>query len=222
MRLILLLIPVALIVAVPALGLAEPVKLMVDGSSAFVDPVDLPANPGQGTDGRPVDIVGDDSITSSGSGRAKGNSYRVDINVTLTQAEFWLNFTDPQTLAYYVFVCPTEFGTYNEVYRNSEVVNGVGAAWYSSGVISVPLAAGNHYIIAVSWSGFMIYYYDSADSQDTSFGAYTHGYASGFHPLPPSFESTINDQAAYYQRLTTTTVTPVEESTWGGIKALYR
>jgi len=222
MRSALLLTVVALLVALPAVGLAEPVKGMVDGSSAFVHPIDLPANTVQGTDGRTIDIVGDASNSSSASSRAKGNSYRVDTSVTLDEVEFWLSFTGAQTLTYYVFVSPVEFGTYTEVYRDSEVVNGIGTGWYSSGTIAVPLSAGNHYIIAVSWNGSMTYYYGTGDSQDTSFGAQVHGYAVGFDPLPASFDSTVNDQAIYYQRLMTTAISAVEDVTWGGIKALYR
>jgi hypothetical protein len=115
-----------------------------------------------------------------------------------------------------------EFGTYTEVYRDTEVVSGMGAGWYSSGPLNVALDAGRYYIIAVSWDGYMVYYFDTGDSQTTSFGAYVHGYATGFNPLPPSFSSTVNDQAIYHQRLMTTAITPVEGSTWGGIKALYQ
>jgi hypothetical protein len=222
MRPVLLLSMIALIVALPALGVAEPVKCMVDGSSAMVDPIDLPANTGQDTEGRTVDVVGDNSNSNSAASLAKGNSYRIDTSVTLDEAEFRLSFTGTQTLTYYVFVCPTEFGTYTEVYRDSEVVSGMGTGWYSSGTIAVPLNAGSHYIIAVSWNGFLTYYYDTGDTQDTSFGAYVHGYATGADPLPASFDSSVNDQAIYYQRLNTTTFSPVEDVTWGGIKALYR
>ena len=57
----------------------------------------------------------------------------------------------------------------------------------------------------MSWSGTITYYFGVGDSQETSFGAHTHGFASGLHPLPPSFSSKINDFAIYHQRLTTDT-----------------
>jgi hypothetical protein len=84
------------------------------------------------------------------------------------------------------------------------------------------MTAGTYYIIAVSWSGTLTYYYNVGDTQATSFGAHVHGYATGTHPLPASFSSTVNDQAIYHQRLTTDLATPVEPLTWGGIKAVYK
>ncbi len=193
----------------------------LDGSSDVVAGGWLPANTFGGPDGYVVDVVGDTSNSSSAAGRAKGNSYQVDIDVILDEAEFWLNFSDSQTLTYYVFVCPTEFGTYTEVYRASEPVSGSGVGWYSSGTLSVEMDSGFHYIIAVSWTGTMTYYYGTGDSQATSFGSQTHGYASGFDPLPASFQSTSNDQAIYHQRLNTTVNVALERTTWGDIKALW-
>lgn len=177
-------------------------------------------SPFTSADGSTIDIVGDTSSSSSGTGRAKGNSYQVDISVILEEMEFWLNFTSTQTLTFYVFVCPDEFGTYTEVYRESESVTGSGAGWYSSGSLSVPLDAGYHYIIAVSWDGTLTYYYGVGEIQPVSFGYHTHGYASGYDPLPASFESTNNDQAIYHQRLTTAAVA-LQRSTWGSIKSSY-
>jgi len=199
------------------------IAVTIDGTIVFLAPGDLPEEtvPGSGIISW-IDIVGDTSNSSTATGRAKGNSYRVDIDVGLYEAEFWLEFYDTQTLTFYLFDSPVEFGTYNEVYRNSEVVTGSGAGWYSSGAIFVPMLAGYHYIIAVSWNGAMTYYFGTGDSQDTFFGAHTHGYATGFDPLPPSFESLVNDQAIYHQRLTTDYVVSRENYTWGGVKALYK
>ena len=173
----------------------------------------------EGSDGRTIDIVGDVSYSANNTGVAKGNSYRIDIDVVLNEAEFWLDFSDSQILTYYVFDCPTEFGTYSEVYRDSEEVTGSGAGWYSSGALSIDMYTGTHYIIIVSWDGNMTYFFGVGESQDTSFGAHTHGYASGSDPLPSSFESTSNDQAIYHQRLTTVEIGALEMSTWGAIKA---
>jgi hypothetical protein len=144
------------------------------------------------------------------------------MEVTLNEAEFWLNFSNTQTLTFYVFEAPQEFGTYFEVYRDSQEVTGSGAGWYSSGPIWVDLLENYHYIIAVSWTGTTTYYFGSGDTQDISFGAYTHGYATGTDPLPETIESTVNDQAIYHQRLTTDETVGVENATWGAVKALYR
>lgn len=210
-----------LFLILPAAGLLNDIQAMdvADGLPAVIENCDLNGTVIHGSDGRTIDIVGDTSHSSSGFGRAKGNSYQVDMEVTLNEAEFWLDFNGSQTLTYYVFVCPDEFGTYNEVFRNSETVNGTGAGWYSSGSVSIDLSAGNHYIIIVSWDGEVTYFFDTGDSQTTSFGSYTHGYATGYDPLPSSFESLSNDTAIYHQRLTTVEITALDMSTWGAIKA---
>ena len=149
-----------------------------------------------------ADVVGSDTRSATDFALAKGNSYRVDTTTFLREAEFWLEFSDTQTLSFYVFQSPVEFGTYNLVWSRTSSVSGVGASWYSTGPLDVLLEAGNHYIIAVSWDGTMTYFFDTADSEPTSFGAYTHGYASGIHPLGNQITSNANDQAVYYQRLT--------------------
>jgi hypothetical protein len=222
MKIILLLVVLSLLLVIPTTGLADPVRVVIDGSPFAIELVNLPARTLEGDDGRTVDVVGGLDNMSSNTGRAKGNAYRVDISVTLDEVDFWLNYTGAQTLTFYVFTSPVEFGTYTEIYRDTEVIDGVGPSWYSTGMISVPLTAGGYYIIAVSWDGYMTYYYNTGDSQATSFGAEVFGYATGFNPLPSSFSATVNDQAIYYQRLMTTMVSPVEESTWGKVKALYR
>jgi hypothetical protein len=205
----------------PVSGLLSTLQadIFEDGVLTSIRGADLPAftEPGEGS--RTVDIVGGTTNSSSGPGRAKGNSYQIDTDVILTEAEFWLDFGNTQMLTFYVFVCPDEFGKYNEIYRNSELTVGSGAAWYSTGPVAVEMDAGNHYIIIVSWDGTVGYYYDSGDSQATSFGYYTHGYATGSNPLPASFQSLSNDQAIYYQRLNTELNTSLEPTTWGAIKA---
>ena len=168
-----------------------------------------------------VDIVGGSDNGNVGSGLAKGGSYQIDTSVLLEEMEFYIGFSDTQILTCYVFECPTEFGTYTEVYRNSETVTGTGTHWYSSGPIAVTLYEGTHYIIIISWSGTVGYYWNTGDSQSTSFGAYTHGYATGTHPLPSSFGSTSNDQAIYHQRITTNPVSSLDRNTWAHIKTLY-
>ncbi len=157
-----------------------------------------------------VDVVGGTANTGSGSALAKGNAYRVDLSTGLVEAEFWLNFNGSQTLAFYVYYSPAEFGTYSQVYTSSATVTGAGPAWYSSGPLNYRLQAGSYYIVAVSWSGAMSYSYGTGESQVVSFGEHVHGYATGTHPLPASFSSTSNDQAIYHQRLTTDVDVPVE------------
>lgn len=164
---------------------------------------------------REVDVVGGTNASNSGNGLAKGNAYRVDTSVTLLMAEFYLNFSNSQTLQFYVYESPVEFGTYTQIFTVSETVAGTGEGWYSSGPIGIELVSGMYYVMAVSWSGSCQYYYNTGDSQPTSFGAEVYGYATGTHPLPASFDTSSNDQAIYFQRLTTSTggVTPTPEPT---------
>ena len=155
-----------------------------------------------------IDLVGSNANAPSGAARAKGNAYSVSTSVTLDQAEFELNFTTQQTLRFTVHESATEMGTYTEVFSSSALVTGVGQGYYSSGPINVPLNASTFYIIAVSWSGTLTYYYGTGNSQPVSFGAHEHGHATGTHPLPISFSSNSNDVAIYSQRLTTSPPAP--------------
>jgi len=208
------------------LGITCPLSVLADQVpvDGIVQEVELQTVAGETEfeQNRTIDIVGDASNPATGTGLAKGNSYRVDVGAVLNLAEFWLNFSNTQTLTYYVFVGNQEFGVYNEVWRDSEEVTGSGSGWYPSTPINVDLEQGLYYIIAVSWNGSMTYYFGVGDEQPVSFGSYVHGYAIGSDPLPESFESMSNDQAIYHQRLTTNESTPVGDSTWGEIKASYR
>ncbi len=159
-----------------------------------------------------VDVVGAPTNTAAGAARAKGNSYDITSPVDLLLAEFWLNFTGPQTLTVTVHSSPTEFGTYSSVVSQTGTATGSGAGWYSLPLPPLSLVPGTRYIIAVSWSGTLTYYYSTGDSQVTSFGSHTHGYAVGSHPLPATFTSTSNDQAIYHQRLSTAPTAPQSAS----------
>jgi hypothetical protein len=151
-----------------------------------------------------VDTLGGTNA-ATGIGRAKGNSYEIVTATTLIEAEFLLDFSGVQTLRFTVHSSPTEFGTYTEIFQRSAQVTGIGLGYYSSGPISVPLTAGGHFIIAVSWDGSVGYFYGVGDSFAVSFGNHTHGYATGTNPLPAMFASNVNDQAIYSQQLTTST-----------------
>ena len=162
-----------------------------------------------------VDIVGS---TTNNSGPnpwdAKGNVYRVDQSVILTEQEFHLQFQGHQTINYYVYSSPTEDGEFNLIQSNMVVHAGAGQNWYSSGPLSVPLQAGQYYLLGFSFPSNtpppVTYYFATGDSQDVSFGSQVHGFATGFHPLGPTVLTGGNDQAIYYQRLTTVP----EPATW--------
>ncbi|MBN1796802.1 MAG: PEP-CTERM sorting domain-containing protein [Sedimentisphaerales bacterium] len=151
-----------------------------------------------------LDIVGDTSNSSyENPWTAKGNAFRIDTGRTLVEQEFYLDFRTAQTLSFYVYESPVEFGTYNQIHKNSYAVTGHGEDWYSSGLINVSLDVGKYYILALSWNGSLKYFYDTGDSQAVSFGSQVHGYATGYDPLGPAISSTVNDVAIYHQRLST-------------------
>ena len=157
-----------------------------------------------------VELVGIDSSFASGLARARGNAFRIDTATGLIEAEFYLQFSDVQTLSFYVYHSPIEVGVYTQVFTTSAVVTGSGIGWYSSGLINYRLEVGNYYIIAVSWDGTVGYFFGLGDSQVTSFGEQVHGYADNTQPLPATFFSGGLDEVIYYQRLTTDVDVPVE------------
>jgi hypothetical protein len=203
----LLLVPCVFFLVLPAFafGQALPTETIVDGSTLTHLLVNSTASPPHAAaKGNSGDIVGSTgNSVLGGVALAKGNSYRVDADTTLNLAEFYLSFVGTQNLTFYIFDCSEEFGCYTEIYRSSMPVTGTGAAWYSPGLISIPLSAGMYYIIAVSWDGTVDYFFDISDTENTSFGAYVHGYAPGKDPLSAEIPRTINDRAVYHQRITT-------------------
>lgn len=223
-----------LFLSLPAIGFSQGTMQLVDNEYRFVPLEWQPENadtlqsapPG----GDAVDIVGGTNyVAYNGVGLAKGNAYRVDIDVVLTQAEFWLEFTNTQTLRFYVFESPVEFGTYSKIFETSNSITGTGEGWYSSGSISVSLPKDNYYLIAVSWDGSMNYWFNAGDMETTSFGAHVHAYATGLDPLGSTLYSGVNDQAIYHQRLTTEepsldplSVTPGTVSAWFGGEAYFK
>jgi hypothetical protein len=180
-----------------------------------------------------VDVVGGATNVFVGNGLARGNSYAVTASVSVLSIEAWLSFSGPRTLNFYVYHSPVEFGTYTQVHMNSVSATGTGTpGWQSSGPIGVPMVGGNHYIIAVSWTGQVSYAFSTDFSAPVSFGWQTHGYADGFHPLPGNFPSTLDDSAIYHQRITTSAPVPGTPSatpvgagcpgTSGGLLAVLR
>lgn len=158
-----------------------------------------------------IDTIGSDLESGSPAApywwTAKGNAFHVDTDRILIEQEFFLEFIGPMTVDFGVYKSPVEFGTYQQVQANSVALEGEEqAAWYSSGGINVTLDAGHFYIMAVSFPDTLTYFYSQRDPNDeiaVSFSSLVHGFATGYHPLGGTIESTVNDCAVYYQRLTT-------------------
>lgn len=155
-----------------------------------------------------VEVVGGNFNRSGArSAAAKANSYRVDQTTRLIEIECWLEIPAAETLTFFVYRAGEEFGVYSRVLETARPVVGTGAAYYSSGAIDVELLTGNHYIVGVSWPGTLHYFFNRGQSEATSFGAQTHGYATGSHPLGQTVTSALNDLAIFHQRLSTVPLT---------------
>jgi hypothetical protein len=149
-----------------------------------------------------VDVVGGTGTSAlPNPWNAKGNTYRVDTSTTLLEQEFYLGFSGERALTFWVYRSPTEFGTYQRIHQTN--VTATEAGWVSSGAVSVPLSAGQYYILAVSPLDGVRYHYDTIDRAPTSFGEYLHGHAGDFHPLGATITHRDDDSAAYYHRVTT-------------------
>jgi hypothetical protein len=164
-----------------------------------------------------IDVVGDTS-NSSGANPwdAKGNIYRVDQSVRLTQLESYLQFQGQQNIQYYVYDSPTDEGTYTRIHTNSVTHSGSGADWYPSGPLNVPLNAGRYYLLGFSFPSSVpppvTYYFGVGEQEAVSFGAQIRAFAAGVHPPGTTVFPAGNDQAIYHQRITTGPIP--EPATW--------
>lgn len=151
-----------------------------------------------------IDIVG--GLTTSAQANpfnAKGNVFRMTAQRLITEQEFYLSFTGPRTINYYVYQSDTQFSTYSLIHSAAVDHFGTGPGWYSSGGIGVTLLNSNFYLLAFSFDSGVTYYFNSGQSQSTSFGLQENGYSVGSHPLGSMVTTSINDFAIYYHRITT-------------------
>lgn len=162
-----------------------------------------------------VDTLGGTTTTVSlAAARAKANVFRVDTSVLLLNFEVWLDVPGPETLTFFLYRYHSKDGTYTLDWTKPVPVNGtgVGPAWYAAGPLTLPLLAGNHYQLGVSWPGSVTYYYKTATTgQPVSFGAWIRATTPSYL-LPPTYTISGSDVAQYYQRLTSIpfpAVTPV-------------
>lgn len=154
------------------------------------------ALPAQGT----IDTVGGTTSAPSRAALAKANAFRVDKSVLLLKLEMYLNITGAETLTFFRYRHHSQTGSYVKDWTKVVKVTGSGAAWYSSGVVALPMINGNHYLLGVSWTGTVTYHYSIGMlGQKVSFGSWY----SGRTPtgLPPTVTMGGVDRAQYYQRL---------------------
>ena len=156
-----------------------------------------------------IEIVGGTVTSPSGTNRGKGSLYRVDTSVYLLDFEMHLNVPVPDTLTFFLYRHHSRTGLATlDWTQQIQVTGGIGAAWYSSGPIAMPLVAGNYYVLGVYWNANVQYFYTTAAQPPLSFGAWqrAHTFTGS---LPPTVSLAGSDIACYYQRLTTLAVPAV-------------
>ena len=153
-----------------------------------------------------VDTVG--STVSSGSGiRMRGNYYRVDTSTTLTRIEHYMEITTSGTLEFFAYEADGLSGPYSLIAQDTLAESGTGQRYYSSNPLSVPLEAGQYYLIGCAWPDSQTYYFDNSHedggTNPTAFGASVRGFAAGYDGSLPDPPPANYNYFAYMQRVTT-------------------
>lgn len=176
-----------------------------------------------------IDEIGSTQLsgntTPSSPFHGKGNLFRVDQSVTLTEQAFYLHFTDSKTMTFCVYesVSGSQMGDCIQIQSKQVAMTGSGSTWYSSGPVNVPLQAGHYYIIAYSLPGsFTSYWTGGLDSVTVSFGEQLSGISNIVDPAPTSLSISSDNKAIYYQRLTTEVPEPTAAGLLGlGVAAVF-
>jgi hypothetical protein len=164
------------------------------------------------------------SESFSGTNRGRGNTYTVTSNETLVEVKMELDFTGNANLYFYVLESATLDGTYTVASETIVPTVGAGQAFYSSGLISVPLDPGRFYGIGVAWGPETITYLRDPASLPRNWALGTVEDAMQIGEAPPYMSLTYNHfpLAEYSIELCFLGATPVEDDSWGHIKAVYR
>jgi hypothetical protein len=153
-----------------------------------------------------VDTIGGTTTATQRTNSSKASLFRIDSSVLLLDYEMYLNVPGQETLTFFLHRYHSRAGVYTLEWSQQVAVNGtgVGAAWYSTGPIALPLIEGNYYMIGVGWPGTLTYHYiTSATNAPVSFGAWQRA-MSPAHPVPVTYNIAAgHDSAMYHQRLTT-------------------
>ncbi len=151
-----------------------------------------------------VDTVGGTTTATARTAQGKANMFRVDTSSYLLNVEWYLNVPGVELVTFFVARHHSRSGSGNLIWSTTVPVNGTGVGWYSSGPIAVPLIAGNHYLLGISWPGTLTYHYRTATAAGTpvSFGAWV-GAKTTTNPPASAYTFTGFDGAQYHQRLTT-------------------
>lgn len=156
-----------------------------------------------------IETIGGTTASPSGTNRGKGSLYRVDTSVYLIDFEMHLNVPGPDTLTFFLYRHHSRTGLATLDWTlQVPVTGGIGAAWYSTGPIVLPLVAGNYYVLGAYWTSNVQYFYTTATQPPLSFGAWQRAHTF-LNALPATVSLTGSDIACYYQRFTTIAVPAV-------------
>jgi hypothetical protein len=156
------------------------------------------------------------NVFGPGGARGRGNLFTCTTSTTLLEHRFYLNVPTSTTMWFVVAESPAQVGDYALISASDVSPSGTGEGWYSSGSISVPLVAGNYYLIFAQWEDPANYYNEQNISPypiPASFGELTAGagWSGGSVPtyaVPPATTHPIAatafaDPVAYYQTIVT-------------------
>ncbi|MBL8900219.1 MAG: hypothetical protein JNM84_21490 [Planctomycetes bacterium] len=149
------------------------------------------------------EIIGSLVGRTAQSALAKGNCVRIDRTVVLTDFAFYLELAEPQSLVFTIHRAVREDASYVLEQSWSIPAQPAGPSWYSPTALYVPLLAGNHYLLSVSWSGTLTYSFHPAAAWPLTFGEQRYAYWSGAHPLPSALLARNEMPATYLMALTT-------------------
>ena len=129
-----------------------------------------------------VSVIGGTSNNWQASNYYRGNSIYATVDSTLGSFSQYLDPTGTTTLIFSVYSGPSSSGPWTAVDTQTVTVADVGAGFYSSGTINVPLTAGTHYAIGTHWSTSTRYYasYSVPTNFDVGFGTFNRNvYCNG-------------------------------------------
>ncbi len=151
--------------------------------------------------------------------RGRGNAFHCTTAKKLVEVRSYLNPTAAASIQFLVYEGSTFAGTYNLV-SSTDITDGPGEGWYSSGAMDYDLQAGMYYLIYPQWDVTANYYNEQAIAPypiPCSFGELAGGVGWDWAPVysvpaPATQTSTglEGSGVAYYQIIVTDDLIPVE------------
>ena len=156
--------------------------------------------------------------------RGRGNVFHCTTAKKLVEHRSYLNPVSSASIQFLVYEGADFLGTYNLV-NSTDVTDGPGEGWYSSGPIDYDLQEGMYYLIYAQWDVNSNYYNNQGVTPypvPCSFGEQVGGVGWDWSPtysVPPATTQTnsvgaLNTGVSYYQVIVTDDIVPVELSSF--------